>query len=241
MKQIIFIIIFSCSFKIYAQTDFFRWSDETCEYLGKFETAKINKESLEDTYQLWFLNYGGFETQVHANIPTDIDKLSYKKIEIEYLERLNSLKSLKLLPDTYWDSLRLSYIDELNSVYYLKKITIQAYKYPKTLYAFIDANSKAKYYARILNGSNQEIMEGWDNLIEEQCKTNGYPEKLREEHFKKKKSRDSLLYAKIELMTYGWWNSANEDVKRVDQNRRKTEKIFKTYFIKIDTVNCDEP
>ena len=90
MKQIIFIIIFSCSFKVYAQTDFFRWSDETCEYLGTFETAKIDKKSLEDTYQLWFLNYGGFETQVHANIPTDIDKLSDKKLEVEYLERLEN-------------------------------------------------------------------------------------------------------------------------------------------------------
>jgi hypothetical protein len=60
-----------------------------------------------------------------------------------------------------------------------------------------------------------------------------------EKYNEKYNSKDRLIYAKIELMTYGWWNCSNSQIKRIN-NDGTMEKEFNKLFIHIET-ECDEP
>lgn len=233
----IFILFFLNSI---AQISSFTWGTESCKYLGYFDSTKVTREKLTDTYRLWFSNYTYFETKTIAFQPSDIEKLDLEKLEKEYYTKLNELKNLSLLNGEYWDSLRTIYINEIKYLYNLKKIAIQGYQNPKLLLNIICINNNAQKYALILNDTEDEIMKGWDYLLEEQCKKNGYPDNLRAKHAVMKNSKDSLIWAKIELMTFGWWNSANNCIEEIDKNRIRGEKLFESIFSSIKTVECDD-
>lgn len=223
-----------------AQTSKFSWGTESCSYESTFDSTKVSREKLKDTYTLWFSNYGYLETDATAFKLKEIGRFNVDTLEKEYRAKLVEIKNFKLLPHAYWDSLRTIYITELMDVYELKKVTILAYKDPKVLLGFKRVDSIAKKYARILNSTNEEIINGWDMLLEEECKQNGFPEKLRAEHARMRSSAESIQYAKMELMTFGWWNAANHCVRHVNENDSRSEDLFKSAFITTKTIECED-
>ena len=57
-----------------------------------------------------------------------------------------------------------------------------------------------------------------------------------ERYNEKYNSKDRLIHAKIELMTFGWWNCANHEIKRVNEDGT-TEEEFNEKFLKLGLVS----
>lgn len=220
-------------------TAVFKWTTELCENTGTYNPKKYSEVQLQNTYDLWFTFSGiALETNSNAHYLEDIDKLSSDKLLSEYIEK-KALYNRKTVSTPFWNKLKAARLQELEDEYQLKKITIEAYSNPSVLLN----NKYSKYcseYAQVLSSNDTiELLQSWQNLLEKQKITNGAPEKLIERFNEKYNSKERLTYAKIELMTYGWWNCGNSQIKRVNDDGTM-EKEFNKLFLQIKT-ECDEP
>ncbi len=252
MKKIVFIffsslIIFSCSKK--KNTDentsntsdtvaTYSWITEACEYTGEYNPQVTSKEQLDNTYELWF---GSSLLNTDATVfePEDIKKLNTDTLTQEYSNMMNKYKTMKIVSIPFWEKLKEKHIQELQEEYKLKKITIEAYSNPSILIK----NEYTQYctdYAKILASNKpDEMLKAWKKLAEEQKLKNGSPDEFMKEFYIKYNSKDKLLYAKVELMAFGWWNCANEHITRTSRDSTD-EQEFQKLFKNIKS-QCDEP
>lgn len=217
----------------------FKWTTELCENTGTYNPKKYSELELKNTYDLWFTFSGiALETNSNAHFIEDIEKLNIYKLKSEYIDK-KALYNRKTVSNPFWNKLKAERLQELEDEYELKKITIEAYSNPSILLN----NKYSKYcseYADVLSTNDTiKLLKSWRKLIEKQKIKNGAPEKFMEKYNEKYKSKDRLIYAKIELMTYGWGNCGNSKIKRVNDDGTM-EKEFNKLFIQIKT-ECDEP
>lgn len=215
----------------------YKWETELCSYQGEYNATKITEEELNNTFNLWFQGgYRGLEADATVFEPADIKKLSIDTLTKEYNERMSKLKAMKIVKDPFWEKLKQASIQELEEEYELKKITIEAHSNPSVLLK----NKYTKYcekYAKVLASNKpEELLKAWKKMSEED--TANYASSMERYH-QKYNSKDRLLYAKIELMTFGWWNCANNYIHHVEIDG-KYETAFADLFKNIKS-ECSEP
>jgi hypothetical protein len=220
-------------------TTVFKWTTELCENTGTYNPKKYSEVQLKNTYDLWFAFSGiALKTKTNAHFIEDIEKLNIYKLMSEYIDK-KDLYNREIISTPFWNKLKAERLQELEDEYELKKITIEAYSNPSILLN----NRFSKYcseYAQVLSSNDTiELLKSWRNLIEKQKNKNGAPEKFMEKYNEKYISKDRLIYAKIELMTYGWWNCGNSTIRRLNDDGTM-EKEFNKIFSNIKR-ECDEP
>lgn len=216
----------------------FNWATESCENTGTFDPKKYSKEVLKNTYDLWFTFSGmNLETNANAYSIQEINKLDATKLFLEYINK-KALYNRKTVSTPFWDKLKTKRLQELEDEYLLKKITIEAYSDPTVLLNNKYSANCSEYVQALVSNDTIELLKAWRNLVEVQRSKNGYPEKVMEEYNKKYNSQDHLLYAQMELLTYGWFNCANHQIKRIEDSDN-IENEFDKMFITVKK-DCSE-
>jgi len=220
-------------------TSTFEWSTELCENTGIYDSKKYTANQLQNTYDLWF-RYSGINlnTQTNPYKIEDIDKLSIPKLMLEYTTK-KALYNKEIVANSFWNSVKTEKLQELEEEYELRKITIEAYNNPTVLLHTKYSETCSVYVEALTSNDTTALLKSWQNLIEEQKRNNGAPEKLMNQYNEKYNSPDRLLYARMDLMTYGWWNCANAQTKKLSDDGTM-EKEFNKLFIRFKT-DCIEP
>ena len=220
-------------------TAIFTWTTELCENTGTYDSKKYSKEQLKNTYDLWFTFSGvALETKTNPHSIEDINELSVAKLTSEYNAK-KAYYNREIIPVPFWNKIKQQRLQELEDEYELRKITIEAYTKPSNL--LNNRFSKnCEEYARILSSKDTiKLLDTWKNFVEKQKDKNADPEKVMESFYTKYNSKNRILYAKIELITYGWWNCANSTISRINDDGTM-EKEFNKIFSNIK-AECDEP
>ncbi|MBF7091384.1 hypothetical protein IUY40_07520 [Flavobacterium sp. ALJ2] len=221
------------------KTAIFKWDTILCSNIGTYDSEKYTEEELKNTCDLWSTNSGAYlSTNSTPRSQAEIDKLSLSDLTTEYNER-KALYSRKVIATPYWEKKKAERLHELEDAYELKKIAIEAYSNPSILLNNRFSKNCNEYTKALTSNDSILMLKTWSNLAEKQKKDNASPEKLMERHLEKYNSKDRVLYAKLELMTYGWWNCANATTYQVYDDGTM-EKEFEKLFIKV-TSECDEP
>ena len=220
-------------------SNLFKFTTEVCENTGKFEKKLYTKSQIEGAYFLWF-EFSGL-TSNFIKTPDDIKKLNLTNLVNEYNGKLNYLENLKTVNNNFWKSLKIQRIRELNEEFEAKKIHILAYTDSKYLLQN-RFSEHCKKYVSILNSENKSsIVKEWANLKETQKKNNSNPESLELKFQNQVNSNDKLVFAKINLIEFGWWNCINEMIFRVNDDneniRKQFYKLFKTVKSECDDGN----
>jgi len=117
---------------------------------------------------------------------------------------------------------------------------MQAYENPAVIRQYTGAESCVKRYANPLINGGDELLNVWRRVNEDSRSKNADPERLRKIFDQQYKSTDKFKFARLEVMTFGWWNCANEFIQ-YEQNYDRPEKEFKKAFARVRTISCDEP
>jgi hypothetical protein len=104
-------------------------------------------------------------------------------------------------------------------------------------YSLVD--STCIFYRDALISGGQKMLDAWVVLNENLKKKNGDPEKLQRKFDEQFNSVNRLDYARLELMSFGWWSSANRLIFHI-MDSGEFEAEFKKLFIKVK-CECDEP
>ncbi|KAA3440618.1 hypothetical protein [Rufibacter hautae] len=223
----------------------FSWSTDICRSKGIFNPNAYSPQQLKDTYYLWL----GFNSVMELEDVTldspdewtieNIDRKS-AKLDADFRKATRRLLSLQLVPSKFWETVRDLKTKELDESYALKKLTIEAYKTPGILLNQPYAKNCQAYVNALASEDSVALFNAWKNLMEEQKKNNGAPERVEAEFYRKRNSPERLLYAKIELMAFGWWNCANHQTKYNNASQEMPmEEEFDKLFLKI-TDECDD-
>ena len=223
---------------IFAQNAKYTWDDELCTCQGIFDSTKISREQIDNTFKyLWWSV--GILTEATAWDKYDLVGLNSKALQLECDTRLNELKNKNFINTPFWHKLLLARIAEVESICQLKRVTLLAYKNPQILKEHSKAYSLCSEYADALIEGKHKLMTTWKKLHAASVANNMYVEKSEKEFNNKFHSADSLFNARLEVMMFGWWNCANGLIPYVFH----TEKIsgeFKKIFKKYD-CDCNEP
>jgi len=225
---------------VLAQNRIFKWQTELCEMTGTYNAKKVTKERLNDTVKLMRqYSAAGLDTRATVFKPEDLSSLSLGDLDAEYKQIRHELASLKVIASPYWTKQHQAKHAELDQAYELSRVTIRGHKDPRVLLEYPRAEQCKTKYARPLIAGGDALISAWRTLAEEQAKKNSDPDRIRREFDMQLASPDRMKYALVEMMTFGWWNCANESIDYVQYDGTQ-EREFEKQFTRVRR-DCDEP
>ena len=232
-------VLLWCTTPVASQIRTFRWTTGSgqCEIAGTYKSGKYNEAELKNTARL----YSDFGISILVSVfkYEDIKSLpSIAALDKEYELKSAELKNLKIISSPYWETVRQRKLRELEQVYKLTRVTIQAYENPSALKDYRFADSCVNAYARSLISGGEDLLSTWRHVNEESRKNNCCPEDMRKKFDERYNSPDRFKYALVEVMAFGWFNCANDHIERVDEEVESQN--FKKLFIRTRT-RCEEP
>lgn len=243
MKYLLPLIVLVASIGVDAQMRKFRWSTELCEFEGTYDSKKYTETKLKNTQRL--LSYA--ELRLGTTDATvwkyeDIAKLDVGKLDTDYKRLMAELESLDYVKNTYTNSIRLAKITEAKQLYALSRTTMIAYTKPEVIRDFAGADACKKVHGEPLIAGGDALLTAWRKVNEDARSKNADPARLKAIFDQQLASPDKLNFARVETMSFGWWNCANEQIKYADIGQDDmAEKEFKKLFVRMKTINCDEP
>jgi hypothetical protein len=245
MQRLFFIglmILIILSFSALAQSKKFRWESEggMCEYEGTYNSKKHTLIQLKNTLKLinGYFRLDTFNATVFKY--EDIAKQDFAPIEVEYQRKSAELKNLVIVKLPFWEKRREQQLKEMESYYWLSKTTMASYKTPESLRDYPTADSCKTKFAEPLIAGGDTLLKTWEIFNIESRKNNGYPENVKRKFEGERKSPEALNYARVEVTTFGWWNCANALIDQGD-DYAILEKNFRKLFIRVKTIQCEEP
>jgi len=215
LKRVIFLSLIFISIDSFSQYADFKYWKELCDCKAKFDSTKYTREQLQNTFDyLWWAPI--IDSDATAWTLEQINELNIIDLRKECAERIDILKTLEFVDDTFWSQLIEERITYYESTCKLRELTILAYSNPDTLLHYDLVDSKCIYYRDALIDGGQTMIEAWIKLNNIKKSKNGNPEKVQQKFDKNFNSPHSLGYARLDIMKFGWWNSANHLLPHVN-------------------------
>lgn len=121
----------------------------------------------------------------------------------------------------------------------LKKITIQSYSDNSILLNNKYSKSCPQVVQALTTKDTAELKRYWKAFVKEQGLHNASPERVLQRLNNKDHIEERLLWAKVDLTTYGWFICANGQTNQVNRDYN-FENEFSKLFMSVKFV-CDEP
>jgi len=230
MKILLIAILILCQTAAFAQTKKFRWTTELCEFEGTYDAKKYTDAQLKNTVKLFALE--SFDIQTDATVwkYEEIKNLNVAALDKEYESKSTALKKLDIIKSAYWESLRMRKLKELKQVYELSRLTMLGYNEPAKLKEAAFAESCVVKYATPLIIGGDELLTIWREVNEDSRRKNGDPERIKKIFEAEYDSPDRYKFARVEVMSFGFWNCANALIEREEYDgthEEEFEKLFK--------------
>ena len=211
---------------------------EMCECVAEFDSTQYTREQLQNTIDfLWFAPY--IENHGLVWSIDEMYDLNSTKLKSECEERIKTLRKIDIVDDEFWQKLRNEQIAFYEGTCELKFYSIAAYTNPDTLLHYQLDDSLAIYYRDALIEGGDQMIEAWIKLNEAKKKMNASPESLQRKFDERYNSDSALDYARLEIMLFGWWNSANRLLPHINSSYH----YFEEFGGLMESVSCecDEP
>lgn len=217
----------------------FTWNDEVCEYKGNYNPRKYAPDLIKNTYELWSVFSGLSLDNTSVYKQSDLAKLNLTALTNEYTEKKAHLEKLKIIDAPFWNTLKKQLQQQLEDEYELKKLNIQAFDDPAVLLNNRFSRSCERFVTALNSTDTSVLLTTWKSFAEELKAKNGSPEAFMARFYEKYNSPEKLVHAKIDLITFGWGNCANEIAFHITNDGKAGEE-FKKMFSNIK-FECDEP
>lgn len=223
-----------------SDTSTYIWAYAMCEERSYYKHNAYTTRELDNTYFIWQRTISGINANTSAFYPSGINSIDIKALDKEYKELMIVLDTIKVVDTPFWKNFIETQKKERTKEYKLKKVSAMAYNDPSVLLEvdYEDKTDCAKY-AKALNADTETLLAAWKTWIDESKVTNGDPEGYVQRYYEKYNSSDRILYARIDLITFAWWNCVNQSINYPDDEIIFTE--FNKLFIRTDEFNCEEP
>jgi len=215
-----------------------------CEHVGAYPAGAYTEKQLRDTYSL--VNFAGILTSTTVFRLEQYTDAHFAKagkdLEREHDSLATSLQQAAVVPTAYWMKIKSLRTRELEEEYQFCKFALAGYYKPSSLQHNPYYSSCKEYADALASGDTTVVMLAWRKLKDAQKLNNGAPEALEQRFIQESAAPERMKYAKLELMTFGWYNCALQQTKYRDlpeqyHLRENYHKLFKT--VKSDCEDVD--
>jgi hypothetical protein len=219
----------------------FKWETELCDNESTFDARRYSSVELAGTLKLWHMT-GGVLLEINdaAFKPDQIAGLStVKELDTEYAKKKKELLDLEIVNESYWIETKKLLLKAMKDEYDLSRIAIQAYTNPEILKGNRFSKVCPDLIKALTSSDTSLLMASWKALVKEQSRTNSSPENIMKRFEEEYNHPDRLMYARVELITFGWINRVNETITHVAGDEKVNDK-FHSLFLKTRS-ECTEP
>lgn len=213
----------------------FEWKDGICNYTGTTKTDVVSEDALHNAlYLLW--NPSGLTRPFLCNKPADSSLLNIELVQKEYINKRAELLQATFPSGVFWLELQNTRLKELDQQFQLRKLAIQAFKDPQVL-AKKTKDKTCNEFVKALTSGDKALLAAWKNMHEAEKLSHSDPESLQAVFDKHWNSPEQMIWAKIELLRYGWWNCVDQSATHVT-DFSAIEQQFKALFSEV-REKCD--
>lgn len=212
----------------------YNWFHEFCNYSGNYDANKTTKETLDNTME--FLVRGivpsGFSLMSVENLKY-VDKEATEK---EYDDLILKLKTKKFINSEYFNNLKQQRIKVVQRSKKLNLIKLESLENPEVLLVDEYSRKNCKEHVNALINGGNTLLDAWQKMAEERRDKGNKSAWMDYQEESKKADRE--LRARLEILSFGWWNCVNASIDYVDEQVAYEE--FKKLFTDVK-VECEEP
>lgn len=236
MIRVFFLLILS-TFSGTSQTNTFEWGEGLSFYTGTFDTTNYSLAEIERIYNNLYLSDGGISDFGSIWKIEQMDTVSVIYIDRYFQKKYSLLDSIRIPKEMFWDSLKIYRKRELREFYEFKRLYILGLNEPSAL--LTNVREACSQEINALNGTDEELLAAWSELKERSKLNNGSPENVERRYQQRLNSPYKLKHARLQLMTYGWWNCMNQFIFHYG-DYGKIEEEFQKIFTEVVRIDYDD-
>ncbi len=212
----------------------FEWFEGTCLFSATIDSSKANYQQVSSVHYTLF-QASDLSQPFLAYQPKDTAFLKVKNIRFECDNFQKELEQSEYPKGQYWASMKKAKVADLKEQCLLREKAVIALTDPKALKGTPYSKECARYISALEKGG-KTLLALWKELHDKEVADALYPESIIQSFEKHWNSPEKELWAKIEVLRYGWWNCVIQS-----QKVWFNESLYQTEFRKLMgkiTSNC---
>ena len=220
------------SYNVTAQ-EFYEWRSGICDFMGEIDSSRATILQLDNAYSLLW-NTSELSAPFLCTKPSDSVYLKRASIEKECKTLKLELETSDFPKGDFWNTLKINRLRELEENCALRIATCDAFF--TSNFTNYTVHSDCKRFKNGLEKGSKSLFKIWEELHKKELSENSDPENIEQIYRKRKASPEIEIWAKIEVLRFGWWNCASDQLFSV-QNYQEIETEFKS-LVRSLKQNC---
>lgn len=202
--------LLSISSVTYAQ-EVFEWFEGYCLSRAQIDPAKATYMQVQNAHYT-LVQASELSQPFLAYQPKDTVYLKVKGIRFECSNFLSELEEMEYPKGEYWDNLKKARLENLQEQCLLREKAVIALNEPKALKGSPYCKECSKYVTALEKGG-KTLLGVWKEIHEKEVEGALDPESINKAFEQHWNAPNQELWARIEVLRYGWWNCIVENQK----------------------------
>lgn len=228
MKNLVLIIGFLISSVSFTHAqEVFEWYEGYCLSRAQIDPGKATYEQVQNAHYT-LVQASELSQPFLAYQPKDTAYLKVKSIRFECSSFLSELEEMEYPKGEYWASIKKSRLENLREQCLLREKAVIALNEPKALKGTPYCKECSEYVTALEKGG-KTLLNAWKEIHEKEVGGALDPAPITKAFEQHWNAPNQELWARIEVLRYGWWNCVLENQKTwfdEDQYNREFKKLM---------------
>lgn len=224
------VLLATCTITSNAQeVEIFEWYEGSCLFTATIDSSKAHYQQVQNAHYT-LIQASDLSQPFLAFQPKDTALLSVKNIRFECGNFQKELEQMEYPKGEYWENIKKAKAADLKEQCLLREKAVIALTNPKVLKGTPYSKECSRYISALEKGG-KPLLELWKEIHNQEVAEALDPNPINQAFEKNWNSPDKELWARIEVMRYGWWNC-------IIQNQKPwfNEALYRSEFRKLMTT-----
>lgn len=210
MKNLVVIVFFLASFSPLSKAqEVFEWYEGSCLSTAIIDSSKANYQQVQNAHYT-LIQASELSQPFLAYQPKDTTYLKIKSIRFECHNFVTELEQMEYPKGDYWANLKKMRLENIREQCLLREKAVIALNQPKALKGTPYCKA-CSYYVNALEKGGKTLLNAWKELHDKEVAGALDPEPINKAFEQHWNAPDKELWARIEVLRYGWWNCVLEN------------------------------
>lgn len=209
------LLLITLSFLSYASVthaqEVFEWYEGYCLSRSQIDSSKATYQQVQNVHYTT-VQASELSQPFLAYQPKDTVYLKVKNIRFECGNFVAELEQLEYPKGAYWTNLKKARLENLKEQCLLREKAVIALTQPKALKG-TPYCKECSQYTEALEKGGKTLLNAWKTLHEQEIEGALDPAPINTAFEQRWNSPDQELWARIEVLRYGWWNCILQNQK----------------------------
>lgn len=222
MKTLLILAFFSLSSApLTAQILTFEWYEGSCLFNAVIDTSKTNYQQVQNVYYT-LIQASDMSQPYLAYQPKDTAYLKVKNIQFECGNFVKEIDQMEYPKGDYWTNMKKMRLANIKEQCLLREKAVIALNHPNALKGTPYCKECSRFISALDKGG-KTLLNLWKEMHDKEIAEALDPNPINKSFEQHWNSPDQELWARIEVLRYGWWNCILENQKMFNESQYNLE------------------